>query len=339
MKRSLKISLYILFYIFVLLTIFAFIFIHTPYSKNKLKNYLATQVEKRTGLHLQIESLYGNLVNNVQLTNVKLIDKNKASILSVNEAEIGYNLFSIFSDSPEINSLYLNGVKIDSLPKIQQKTQASKFHMNLPEVYIENLRYSQKANIVFSVLYGQLNISPQHNSIQIDTGSVKIASVNEKFDIGELKASLRGDTVQLEKAKIYNRAASIDLKGFYEFAAQNGQLDIAGRDIRVHNRLPGLSRLVNTEDFVNVSSKTQIEGGSISSEINFSGNIRNQNITRGQAYLTISDNNISVPNLEFQSQDELFTGSLQGDLSGNIVSELNIHNLDLKKWQFLGRET
>lgn len=339
MKRSLKISLYILFYIFVLLTIFAFIFIHTPYSKNKLKKYLATQVEKRTGLHLKIESLYGNLVNNVQLTNVKLMDKNKASILSVNEAEIGYNLFSIFSDSPEINSLYLNGVKIDSLPKIKQRAQSSKFHMKLPEVYIENLRYSQKANLVFSVLYGQLNISPQHNSIQIDTGSVKIASVNEKFDIGELKASLRGDTVQLEKAKIYNRAARIDLKGFYEFVAQNGRLDIAGRDIRVHNRLPGLSRLVNTEDFVNVSSKTQIESGSISSEINFSGKIRNQNITRGQAYLTISDNNISVPNLEFQSQDELFTGSLQGDLSGNIVSELNIHNLDLKKWQFLGRET
>jgi len=339
MKRPVKISLYILFYIFVLLTIFAFIFIHTPYSKNKLKNYLSSQVEKRTGLKLQIESLYGNLVNNVQLTDVSLKDKDNASILSIEEAEIGYNLFSIFSDSPEINSLYVNGVKIDSIPEIQSRAQAAKFYINLPEVYIENLRYSQKTDIICKVLYGQLNITPQHNTIQIDTGSVKINGVNEKIDIGKLKASLKKDTFDLAKAKLYNRAARIDLKGFYKFSTQNGQFDIAGRDIRVHNRLPGLSRLVGKEDFVNISSKTQIDGGSISSEVNFSGNVRNQNISRGQAFLSISDNNISVPNLEFQSENELFTGSLQGNLSGDIVSELNIQNLDLEKWQFVGQKT
>ena len=186
MKKFFKITLYFFFYLFIFLSIFTFVFMHTPYSKNVVKDNIIQLVKDKTGLILDIGSLHGSLVNNARINELTLYSHDKKELIRIKEAEIGYNLFSIFSDSPEINSLYMNNVAIDSLPETEYTGRHSGVHFSLPKIYISNLKYkSDYVDINSRLLYGNIDLSPEVNQIKIDSGIVHLPNFGEKINISD----------------------------------------------------------------------------------------------------------------------------------------------------------
>jgi hypothetical protein len=340
MKKYLKITLYIVFYLFIILTIFAFLFIHTPYSKKKLKDYISQRVERQTGLQLEISSVSGNLVNNITFKKLSLQDRKRNKLLAVEEAQIGFNLFSIFSDSPEVNSLYLEGAGIDSLPKMEKLGRNRGLRLSIPEVYVNDLEYTHGNNNFHSeAVYGRINFSETENRIAIDTARIDIRNINERIFVSRVELILRNDTARIKNAKFHNRNAKFGLAGFYNMKSKQGEFDLSGKNILLQERLPKFSKLLDQQDYLSFASVTKIHNDSISAAIKYNGAIRGREISRGEASINITNNELSIPNVEFRTAEERYTGTLEGRLGDGFTAKLRIENLDLKKWEFIGNQT
>ncbi|MCF7884951.1 MAG: translocation/assembly module TamB domain-containing protein [Candidatus Marinimicrobia bacterium] len=340
MKKFFKIVLYILFYLFIFLSIFTFVFIHSPYSKQRLKDYLAKKVEEKTGLLLDIESVHGSLVNNIRFTDLHLKNDKNISYVRIKEVEVGYNLFSIFSDSPEINSIYVNRVRVDSIPKFKKSTGPSTFYLKLPEIYISDLQYKSRVrNIASNFIYGEAYLSSEESSLKIDTANVNIKDIDETFDISSLELRVRNDTMKINHTRVSNRATTIDLNGYYNFNRERGTFKLENKNIVPQERIPEFSKLFDKDDYLNVTALTRIRGDSINAELNFSGEIRNRELKEGNAKIEMVENNIAVPDMRFATGEEEFTGNIQGGIGKGFTGELQIQNLNLKKWQFIGNPT
>ena len=340
MKKFFKITLYFFFYLFIFLSIFTFVFMHTPYSKNVVKDNIIQLVKDKTGLILDIGSLHGSLVNNARINELTLYSHDKKELIRIKEAEIGYNLFSIFSDSPEINSLYMNNVAIDSLPETEYTGRHSGVHFSLPKIYISNLKYkSDYVDINSRLLYGNIDLSPEVNQIKIDSGIVHLPNFGEKINISDCNIFSKQDTIKIDSTRFTNRATRFQLSGFYNFLNQTGKVELASENIVLRNRIPELSKLFNKDDYLDLNAVADISQDSIYSTLDFDGFIRGRKVDNGAAQIDIAGKRLNAEKIIFKTGDERYTGQFSGSLDGSARGALKLEKVDLEKWKFIGRST
>ena len=340
MNKFFKTAAYILFFIFFLASISLFLFIQTDFWQNRLKNIITKRINKNTHLKISIDSVKGNTLNHIKLHRLKLKDKSNRTLLKIAESEIGYNLFSIFSNPPKINSVYLNKVTIDSLPTTQFKKPQKQVNLSIPDFYAENIQFKgHNSNIQSSLAYGELKIMANTISLKIDSSDFRIQSIGEKFSISSFMGQYSPDSILVQKLTFFNKETKINIQGNYSLTDNFGRFEIEGNNLVLKNRLPKSKALLNKKDHINFEGITTIQNQSIHSDLNFQGILRGKNIVDGQAVLDLSGNKFNMSKFNFRSKQSYFSGHMQGNINNNITGKLSVNNLDLKSWKFTGTPT
>ncbi|HTO16259.1 MAG TPA: translocation/assembly module TamB domain-containing protein [Edaphocola sp.] len=108
MRNIFKIILYTILAI-LLLIIGVYGLINTPWGKNKIKNYAVEYLQKKLDTKVEIGKIDFSIPNSLALSKVLVLDKDKDSLLWVNELDVRVDMFKILKGRITINHLKLDG--------------------------------------------------------------------------------------------------------------------------------------------------------------------------------------------------------------------------------------
>ncbi|WP_271827731.1 AsmA family protein [Commensalibacter communis] len=160
-----------------------FIFLNTQFGKN----YVLTQIEKRTHGQVQIENISSFFSRQLTIADVKLKDPNGGVWLNVKQVKMDWSPWESFRNSKIIiNSLIIKELDLNSFPSKRAVIDLSKDKrkpINL--TYMIDLRDLQIQQLLISK-----NISPIEMRLAIE-GKVLIRDLSKMVDTETLKAVMK----------------------------------------------------------------------------------------------------------------------------------------------------
>ncbi len=352
-RKTFKILLWILIFLFFIASGAIFLLFHTEYWKSSVLSYLNKQVEKRYGLFCNSSRLRGSIFNNLHFEDFQLSTKSDVELFHSSDIDISYRLLSFWGKRPEIQSISIDSLSfsypgsIDSLIEIfKNATNRSKSNsFNLRQIDIRNLSVfdsSSPEDVILSsdLIFGKMSLCLDSVNILVDSAYLKFENINEDVSLSNADLSLIGDSLIISGCSVENRSAAGNICGFLNLdSSHTGKFDIKFKNIVFAERFKNLDKIFDADDYVDLDGCLKSTKDKIKADFKYCGKLRSRNIANGHLLANIQNREFNVESFSLNSGEESIEGNINGNFDTGLLAVIELNKLNLNNWGIFNSNT